>query len=439
MSHNAPVILRPEWLIPMTPEREVHTGHALVMDGERIIACCPVSEAAERFPDGEIVDLPGKILMPGLVNAHGHAAMSLFRGLADDLPLMTWLNDHIWPSEGRWVSAGFVEAGSRLAIAEQLLGGITCFSDMYFFPEVTARVAAEAGIRCQVAFPILDFPSAWASEPEQYLQQGLALIDDQRHSHLITVAFGPHAPYTVSDGPLQRVVTLAHQLDCPVQIHLHETATEVEQAESGQGMRPIARLEKLGLLTPQTQCVHMTQLNEHDLRILRDTGAQVVHCPQSNLKLASGFCPVDQLLKNGTNVAIGTDGAASNNDLDLWDELRTAALLAKAVAGDASALPAWQALEMATINGARALGLEEQCGSLTPGKYADCIALDLGALNTRPMYNLASHLTYATKSTQVSHVWVAGRCLVKDGQLTTLNQAAIAEETTEWQQRILGQ
>ncbi|MBK8973733.1 MAG: TRZ/ATZ family hydrolase [Hahellaceae bacterium] len=424
------------WIVPIRPAHTCLEHHALAIHQGRIVDLLPADLARESYTATQVIERPQGVLMPGLINAHGHAAMTLFRGLADDLPLMDWLNHHIWPAEGRWVSESFVRAGTRLAVAEMLRGGTTTFSDMYFYPEVVADVAASVSMRCQTAFPVLDFPTPWGAGPDDYLRKGLALIDEYRGSQLVSIAFGPHAPYTVSDDPLRRIVTLAEQTGRPIQIHLHETAFEVESALQQTGLRPLVRLHQLGLLGPQTQCVHMTQLNTSDIEILTQTNAHVVHCPQSNLKLASGFCPIHKLQQAGVNVALGTDGAASNNDLDLWDEMRTAALLAKAVAGDAQATPAFYALEMATLNGAKALGLEDQTGSLEPGKFADCIVVDLSALHAQPLYQAPSHLVYATHAHQVSDVWVQGKRLLCEGILQGLSSEALIEEACHWAEKI---
>jgi 5-methylthioadenosine/S-adenosylhomocysteine deaminase len=362
--------------------------------------------------------------------------MVLLRGLADDLPLMVWLTRHIWPAEQRWVNPEMVLAGTRLAALEMLKSGTVCFNDMYFYPEVTARVAAEAGMRAVIGMILVDFPTGYGEGPEQYLSKGLALHDRYRDHSLIRTAFAPHAPYSVSEGPLSRIRTLADELDVPVHIHLHETADEITQSLRDQGQRPIRRLERLGLVGPNLVAVHMTQLEDEEIALIAEAGAHVVHCPESNLKLASGFCPVVRLLKAGVNVALGTDGAASNNDLDMMGEVQTAALLAKGVAGSAAALPAYQALRMATINGARALGLEEETGSLEPGKSADLVAVDLRDPDTQPVYNPASQIVYAAGRDQVRHVWVAGRQVIRDGRPISLETDQILEEARDWGTRI---
>lgn len=436
MAMTVDAILYPRWILPVRPAGLILRNHALVIHHGLIHDLCPRTEAEVRYVTNNGVELHDKLVMPGLINAHGHAAMTLFRGLADDLPLMEWLNNHIWPAERKWVSEAFVASGTRLAIAEMLRGGITTFSDMYFFPEVTAQVAAAIGMRCQTAFPVLEFPSVWASNADEYIHKGLALIDEYRHSKLISVVFGPHAPYTVADASLARIASLSSQMDCPIQIHLHETAFEVQDACVRLGQRPLARLEQLGLLSAQTQCVHMTQISEEDIHGLQRTGAQIIHCPKSNLKLASGFCPVQRLLEAGINVAIGTDGAASNNGLDMWEEMRMAALLAKAVAGNAAAAPAFTTLEMATINGARALGLDAVTGSLEVGKFADCIAVDLGDLYTQPLYHPQSQLVYAARADQVRDVWVQGQRQLAEGRLLGINPQEVKADVLQWCEKI---
>ncbi len=429
------LLIKARWIVPVVPENRVFTDCALAIHNGEIIALVPQAEADKRFHAEQTIHLNQHALLPGLVNAHGHAAMSLLRGYADDQPLQDWLEKHIWPAESRWVSEDFVRDGTELAMAEMIRTGTTCFADMYFFPEVAAQAARQAQMRAQISFPILDFPTPWGSGPDEYFAKGLALHDDFRASQLIRIGFGPHAPYTVADAALQKVATLAQELDAPVHIHLHETAREVTDSLAQYGKRPSQRLLELGLMSPLTQCVHMTQVEDIDLAILDQTGAQVIHCPESNLKLASGFCPVQKLLKAGINVALGTDGAASNNDLDMFGEMKTAALLGKAVAGDAAALDAHAALRMATLGGARALGLEDSIGSLEAGKAADVVAVDLGGLQSQPLYDPVSQLVY-TSGHKVSHAWVAGRSLLLSGQLQTLNERELLEKARHWREKI---
>ncbi len=363
--------------------------------------------------------------------------MTLFRGLADDMPLMRWLNDHIWPAESRWVHEEFVADGSRLAIAEMIRGGTTCFNDMYFFPDVTGRVAAQAGMRAVVGLIVIDFPSAWASDADGYFDRAIAVHDQFRNHPLVSTAFAPHAPYSVSDAPLRRVGVLANELELPIHIHVHETAAEVRGGLEQTGHRPIERLRQLDLINPALMAVHMTQLETEELELFAASGAQVVHCPESNLKLASGHCPVGRLMDAGVNVALGTDGAASNNDLDMLGEMQSAALQAKGMSADACALPAEQALRMASLNGARALGIDHETGSLAVGKSADIVAIDLSQPETQPVFHPASQIVYAAGREQVQHVWIAGRQVLHNRALTTIDLSQTLQRAGAWRDRIL--
>lgn len=430
---DADLVIHASWIIPVDENNSVHHDACLGVSGGRILGICSSHSADQHFRAARVLRLDGHALIPGLINTHGHAAMALFRGVADDLPLQTWLEQHIWPMEAQFVNDNFVYQGTQLAIAEMIRSGTTCFADMYFFPETSARAATEAGIRVQLAAPVIDFPNPWSANAEEGILKTTQLHDAWRNSELVSTAFGPHAPYTVSDEPLKRIAVLAEELDLPVHMHVHETAFEVEQAANNLGKRPIKRLHDLGLLSPRLICVHATQLNDEDIHLLQESGAHVAHCPESNLKLASGFCPVDILQQHGINVCLGTDGAASNNDLDMFSEMRTAALLAKAVSGNASALPASRALRMATIDGARALGLDGMTGSLEAGKYADVTAINLEQLNTMPIHNPVSQLVYSVQSSQVSHVWVGGKLLLDNGELTTINRRHLIDIASHWQ------
>ncbi|MEJ2608788.1 MAG: TRZ/ATZ family hydrolase [Candidatus Thiodiazotropha sp.] len=436
MPQQVDQMIHAEWIVPVVPENQLLTNHTLLVRGGKIVAILPRQQAELEYQATQRFDLPGQVLMPGLINAHTHAAMSLLRGLADDLPLMTWLNEHIWPAEAKWINEAFIHDGSQLAIAEMLLGGTTCFNDMYFFPNITGPAADKAGIRAVLGLIAIDFPSAWASDGDEYLRKGLQLHDHFKTNTLIHTAFAPHAPYSVSDSVLSRIRVLADELEIPVHIHLHETHDEIIQGQQQHGNRPIQRLQSLGLLSPSLAAVHMTHLEKDEIELFASSGAHVVHCPESNQKLASGFCPIVELINAGINVAIGTDGAASNNDLDMFSEMRSAALLAKGTARDASALPAAKALSMATINGAKALGLQEYTGSLEIGKSADIISVDLRRVQTQPVYHPISQLVYAAGREQVSHVWVAGRQLVSNGALTTLDEETLIQRASYWRDRI---
>ena len=428
-------LIHPGWIIPVVPEGDVLTGFSVALLENKIVAILPTEETS-YINAGEVYSLPEHVLLPGLINAHGHAAMSLLRGYADDLALRPWLEQHIWPAEAEHVSEEFVRDGVELAITEMIRSGTTYFSDMYFFPNITAEVARQMGMRCQIAFPVFDFPTVWANDADEYISKGLALRDDIKHSELVSVIFGPHAPYTVSEKNLSKVATLAAELDVAVHIHLHETRGEVLQAVEQNGERPLDTLHRLGLLGPKTQCVHMTDLGDQDIALLAATGSHVIHCPASNMKLASGTCPVGKLQANNINVALGTDSAASNNSLNLFSEIRSAALLAKLHCQDASAVSAQQALSMATINGARALGMEDTLGSLEVGKLADLIAVDMSGPETLPLYNPLSQLVYASNGSQVSHSWINGKLVLSDRTLVNTDIKAVVQRTQNWQHRI---
>ncbi len=429
-------LLSASWVVPVQPSGQVLVDHSVAVHQGRILAVLPNAQGRARYRADNDVSLPGQVLIPGLVNAHTHAAMTLFRGIADDLPLDVWLTKHIWPAEQRWVNDAMVRDGTRLACAEMMRGGVTCFNDMYFYPDEVGKVASECGMRATIGLIVVDFPTIWARDADEYLAKGTEVHDRFRDDPLIRTAFTPHAPYSVSDEPLARVRTLADELDIPVHIHVHETEAEPADSLRDFGERPIARLDRLGLISHRLIAVHMTHCEDSEAARFAQCGASIVHCPESNLKLANGFCPVQRLLQAGINVALGTDGAASNNDLDLLGEMRTAALLAKAVAGDAAALPAAAALEMATLNGARALGLEDEIGSLVPGKSADVVAIDLGGIESQPVHDPLSHIVYATGRHQVTNVWIAGRPVVKNRDLLTVDAGALIANAQQWRQRM---
>lgn len=434
MTHEISLIT-PKWILTLEND-ELLTSHSLVIEQNIIKDILPSEQAHLEYCDAQEYILENQLIMPGFINCHGHAAMSLFKGLADDLPLMTWLEEHIWPAEGQWVSPEFVADGTKLAIAEMLKSGTTSFSDMYFFPEVAAEVAAQYGIRGTFYGPILDFPTPYGSGPDEYIEKIIHAYDTFKHHPLIDIGFGPHAPYTVSDEPIKKVRSLADQLGMPIQIHLHETEFEVADAIEKTGKRPSERLRDLGFWGPDVQAVHVTQANEVDQHIFKEHSVHIIHCPESNLKLASGFCPVHELQTKHINVALGTDGAASNNDLDMQGEMHTAALLAKGVAQNASALPAIEAIKMATINGAKALGKENEIGSLKVGKQADIISFDFNTINCAPVYDPVSHLVYNSSASQVDHVWVAGKLQVQNKQLCHFNTSQLIEMAQGWADKI---
>ncbi|KHD05338.1 N-ethylammeline chlorohydrolase [Candidatus Thiomargarita nelsonii] len=432
------ILIYAGWIIPVEPENTVYEQHALAIQDGKIVAILPNSEAVKRFSARITYRMTTHLLIPGLINAHTHAAMSLLRGIADDMPLDKWLNDHIWPAERAHVNQEFVADGSQLAIAEMLRGGVTCFNDMYFFPDVVGKVAAEIGIRATLGLILIDFPTAWGQNAEEYLNKGRKVYETFQDHPLIKTALAPHAPYSVSDEPLKSAQAMAEEFDIPIHIHLHETAGEIEKSLEQFGERPLIRLKNLGLLSSRLMGVHLTQLKPGDFKLLANHGVHVIHCPESNLKLASGVCPVPKLLNAGVNVALGTDGPASNDDLDMLGEMRTAALLAKGLnGGDASAVPAAQALRMATLNGAKALGIDHITGSFVPGKSADIVAIDMLDIETQPIYNPLSQLVYAIGRDKVTDVWVAGKHLLKSRTLTTIDIHELKAKTYLWRDKII--
>ncbi len=431
-------ILLPDITLTVNAEFEILRDYAIVIEQDRIHRLLPAADIHELdyYHDADIIDLPNHIIMPGLVNTHTHASMSLFRGLANDLPLMDWLNNHIWPAEQKWVDADFIRDGFELAAAEMIRSGTTCFNDMYFYPGVVAHLSQQTGIRSVAGLIILDFPTVWAKDAEEYLNKAMSVYDEIKPMPLVSAAFAPHAPYTVSDEALKKVAMFSSELDLPVHMHIHETAFEVAEAEKNSAMRPLQRLDQLNLVNSNLIAVHMTELNTFEIERIAEAGVHVVHCPESNLKLASGFCPVAELQDKQVNICLGTDGAASNNDLDMFSEMRTAALLAKGFSGDARACNAQQSIQMATINGARALGLAEKTGSIEVGKQADIIALDMSSLNTQPLYEPEAQVVYACNSRQVSHVWIAGQLQLCDFQHCNLDEDKIRYKAMQWQSRV---
>ena len=440
MSDAAPqacdLIIEAGWVVPVVPHGVVLEEHAVVVSGGRIQAVLPTAEARRRFAPRERVSRPQAALLPGFVNAHTHNPMALLRGVADDLPLKVWLQQHIWPIEAAVIGPDFVADGVTLAIAEMLRGGTTCCNENYFFPDVQAATYKRHGFRARVGLPVIDFPTAWAKSDDEYFDRAGEVHDAWRDDALVATAFAPHAPYTVNDANFARVRMLSDQLDIPVHLHLHETAQEVEQSIEQHGQRPIARIDRLGLLNDRLIAVHMTQLTDAEIHLCAERGVSVVHCPESNLKLASGFCPACALERAGITLAIGTDGCASNNDLDMVGETRTAALLAKAVANDAAGFNAHEALRAATLGGATAMGLDDHVGSIEPGKQADMACIDLGQLETQPLHHVVSQLIYATGRHQVSDVWIAGAHKLRERVLVDMDLDGILANARQWRQRI---
>ncbi len=435
MKAPADLLLLPQWVVPVEPAGTL-ADHAVVVQDGRVLDVLPADAAQARYDAGQTLALPGHALIPGLVNLHGHAAMSLFRGMADDLPLMTWLNQRIWPAEKQHVSEAFVRDGTLLAAAEMLSGGITTSNDMYFFPQAAGEAFLQAGMRAALGMIVLEFPSAYASDADDYLAKGLALRDELKDEALLSFTFAPHAPYTIADATFGRIGTLAEQLGLPVHIHIHETADEIEHSLTQYGVRPLERLARLGLLGPNFIGVHAVHVNRAEIELLAEHGCHVAHCSSSNLKLASGLAPVVELMRAGVNVGLGTDGAASNNRLDLISEMRMTALLAKGVSGDAAALPAAAALKMGTLDAARALNLDDRIGSIAAGKRADLVAVDLRGLVCQPVFDPVSHLVYVAGREHVTHVWVDGKLKLDDRRLVDLEPDDLIARAAYWRGKL---
>jgi 5-methylthioadenosine/S-adenosylhomocysteine deaminase len=436
MSEPTDLIIEPRWLIPVEPHGVVLEEHAVAVSAGKIVAVLPARDALSRYRPARRVALPQHVLIPGLVNLHTHAAMALLRGIADDLPLMDWLKTRIWPAEAKHMSAAFVRDGTLLACAEMLRGGITCFNDMYFFPEAAAEAAQSLGMRAVLGMVIIEFPTAYATDADDYISKGLAVRDRLRGDPLVSFCMAPHAPYTVSDRTFERIATLSAQLDLPIHIHVHETRAEIEQGLAQHGIRPLERLQRLGLLGPGLIGVHAVHLDESEIALLAENNCAVAHCPTSNMKLASGAAPIARLSASGVRVGLGTDGSASNNRLDLFQEMRHAGLLAKVSTGDAAVLNAHELLRMATLNGAAALGMETRIGSIQAGKAADLCAVRLDTLETSPCFDPASHLVYAAGREHVSHVWVEGVLQVENGLLRQCDTSRLLDAVNLWQNKL---
>jgi 5-methylthioadenosine/S-adenosylhomocysteine deaminase len=430
-------LILPGWCVPVEPSGSALTNAAVAIIDGRIADITTADEARSQYQPGVVIERPQHVLLPGLVNAHTHAAMTLFRGLSDDLSLETWLRDGIWPAEKRWVSAEFVRDGTELAIAEMLRAGITCFADQYFFPEIVAQTAVDMSMRAVVGTPVIDSATTWARDAADCLRKGSDLVHDPYADHpLITSCFAPHSTGTLSDESFVELRVLADQLDIPVQMHLHETAAEIERAIERTGMRPLQRLTGLGLVNASLLIIHGVHMNFAEMDALANAGVNLVHCPKSNLKLGSGIASLPAYQAAGVNVAIGTDGAASNNTLDILDELRFATLIAKGESGDAAALTAAAALRMVTLDAAIALGLADDVGSIERGKWADLTCIDLERCNSQPVYDPVSQVVYTARADQVSDVWVAGKHQLDSGRLTGIDTIDLLTRSNEWRQRI---
>lgn len=427
------LLITPRWMIPVEPHAVTLEDHAVAVRNGRIVAVCPQAEAETRFAPAEREELPDHVLIPGLVNLHTHAAMTLMRGIADDLPLMRWLQEAIWPAEAKHANAEFVRDGTLLAAIEMLRGGITCANDMYFYPDAAAEAFSQIGMRAVIGMTVIEFPTGYASDADDYLRKGLAARDRWRDKSLVRFAFAPHAPYTVSDTSFEHIVQLAHELGCPVHMHLHETAQEIDDSIARYGQRPLARMERLGLLDTDFIAVHAVHLDLHEIETLAAHNCSIAHCPTSNMKLASGVAPTRAMLARGLRVGLGTDGAASNNRLDLFQEMRHAALLAKVTSGDAAAFDVHDALRSATLAGAEALRMDGEIGSIVAGKAADLIAISLSSPECSPCFSPASHIVYAAGREHVTHVWVDGKPRIRDNTVLWEHNTELLQCVRVWQ------
>ena len=442
MTKHVDLIINARWLLPIIPQNALYEDYAVVIHGGVILDVCNRSQVLTKYQASETIQLENHILMPGLINLHTHSAMNLMRGLADDLPLKPWLEQHIWPAEQKFASKGFVYDGSLLACAEMLSGGVTTFNDMYFYPEATIQASLRMGVRANIGLVVMEFGTNYASDVIDYLSKGTEVRDQYKLEQSITFDFAPHAPYTVSDDTFEKVITLAEQLDIGIHTHLHETQNEIKESIDQFGLNPLARLANLGLLGTRLTLAHCVHLSDVDQQLLAFNGCHIAHCPSSNLKLASGIAPIAECIEKGINVGIGTDGAASNNRLDMFSEIRLAALLAKGASGDATAVSAHQALEMATINGAKALGLEHKIGSVEVGKLADLVAIKMDDLIMQPCFDPVSHLVYVASRECVSHVWVNGDLKYyksnnsHTGLFSEIEPQELSELASKWQSKV---
>ena len=431
------LMIEAKWIVILDDDSPLLEHHAVAVRSGLIVDLLSIADSRERYQAKETVCLDDHVLIPGLINLHTHAAMSLMRGIADDLPLMVWLNDHIWPTERAVVMEDYVKDASLHACAEMLAGGVTCFNDMYFYPKATAAAVNQAGMRACLGLFVSEFATKYAVDADDYLQKGFEAHDSWRGSTTISSIIAPHAPYTVTDKTFEKVVVYAEQLGLGIHTHLHETRQEIAQGLDNFGIRPIQRLSLLGLLGPGFLAAHGVHLLPQEMDLLHAHGCHIAHCPSSNLKLGSGIAPTAALLEKQVNIGLGTDGAASNNRLDMFAEMRMAALLAKGATEDPTALPAYQVLKMATINAAKALGLEDKIGSITIGKQADFAAVKLSDTEVSPCYDPISHLVYTCGREHVTHTWVAGELKYSHGIYANIEPMELKEIVKKWQPKLI--
>jgi len=433
---NIDTLIHTRWIVPIIPRNQVLENYSLAIDHEKIIDLLPTEDANKKYSAKNTIDRKQHVVMPGLINTHAHTPMNLLRGLADDLQLMDWLQNHIWPAEGKILCPESIYDGSMLAIAEMLRSGTTCFNDHYFYPNDTARASIDASMRASLGLWVGNAPTGWAKDADECLEKAASEYANRPDSKLISYMLAPHSPYITNDGSLLKTKKFADDNNLRIHIHLHETQAEIDIDLKNYGKRPMQRFNELGLLNERLIAVHMVHLTDDEIALCAEKKVHVSHNPESNLKLASGFAPIVKLLNAGVNVCLGTDGAASNNDLDMFGELQTAALIAKGYNQDPTVLDAITTLEMATINGAKALGLEKEIGSIEIGKYADIIAIDFDHIFTQPVYNPISHLVYAMNRMQVSDVWVAGKHLLNHGEFVNLDVKEVIAKANAWAEKI---
>jgi 5-methylthioadenosine/S-adenosylhomocysteine deaminase len=435
MSHQTfNTIIHARWLLTVESSEILHHHSLAIKDGQ-IAAIAPTDETSDWAAD-EVITLDEHVLMPGLINLHGHSAMTLLRGYADDLQLMDWLHNHIWPAEGKHVDDAFVYDGSLIGMAEMIRSGTTSINDMYFYHSAVARAGAAAGMRTFVGCSILEFPTNYAQNADEYISKAMAEREEYLNNELITFTLAPHAPYTVSDETFKKITDIALKNDMLVHCHIHETMDEVNDSVRDHGKRPLARLNDIGFLENKLIAAHMVHLTDDEIALTASKNISIAHNPNSNMKLASGIAPIAQAMAAGVNVGIGTDGAASNNKLDMLNETRQAALLAKVGTCNPTDVPSFQAIQMATINGAKALHIADKTGSIKVGKQADIIAINMAELETAPTFDVISHIVYAAGREHVTHTWVNGQCLMKQRQLLTLDETALKAMAKKWQTRI---
>jgi 5-methylthioadenosine/S-adenosylhomocysteine deaminase len=433
---NASIIISASWIFTSNSEGQLLSDYSIVIENDKIIDLVPQDKVFDEYEANDTYQLTDHILIPGLINTHTHAAMSLFKGFADDLPLQDWLNDYIWPAEKEFINSSFVKDGSILALSEMIKSGVTTFNDMYFFPDATAEAVKELGVRSNIGLVVLDFPTNYATDPEDYLLKGFEFRDKWRNEELITTSIAPHAPYSVSDEAFTLINTYSEELSINIHTHLHETQWEIEDSIEKYGITPVQRLNNLGIIGPSLMAVHCVHLNDQDMATLAKNKVSIVHNPSSNMKLGSGISDIAKMLKQNLNISLGTDSSASNNRIDIMEEMRLAALLIKGSTKSPESFSANEAIKMATINGAKALGLESIIGSIEKNKKADLVAIDLNSIENQPIYNPLTTLVYSSSRSDVSYVWIDGEIKLKDKKLVKIDEERIIQLAKKWQRKL---